>query len=290
MNSIFKTAIWMSGAIVSFSAMAVAGRMVSAALDTFEIMMYRSLIGVIIIICIITATRRWEQISRRHLGLHVIRNIAHFTGQNLWFFALTIIPLTQVFALEFTSPLWVLLLSPLLLKERLTRIRVLAAIIGFVGILIVTRPTPDTINIGLIAAAIAAIGFALTAIFTKRLTKSEAPICILFYLVTMQAVFGMLCAGFDGQIAVPDMAAAPWVLLIAIAGLFAHFCLINALAISPAIIVVPMDFVRLPVIAVIGMWLYFEPIDMFVVIGAVIIFAGNYLNIWAEMRHTHEPA
>lgn len=280
----------MSGAIVSFSAMAVAGRMVSAALDTFEIMMYRSLIGVIIIICIITATRRWEQISRRHLGLHVIRNIAHFTGQNLWFFALTIIPLTQVFALEFTSPLWVLLLSPLLLKERLTRIRVLAAIIGFVGILIVTRPTPDTINIGLIAAAIAAIGFALTAIFTKRLTKSEAPICILFYLVTMQAVFGMLCAGFDGQIAVPDMAAAPWVLLIAIAGLFAHFCLINALAISPAIIVVPMDFVRLPVIAVIGMWLYFEPIDMFVVIGAVIIFAGNYLNIWAEMRHTHEPA
>ena len=121
----FKAALWMTGTIVSFSSMAVAGREVSYALDTFEIMMYRSLIGLLIVAVVLTVTGRWQVVRHRLIGQHVIRNLAHFTGQNLWLFAVTAIPLAQVFALEFTSPLWVLILSPLLLGERLTRNRAL---------------------------------------------------------------------------------------------------------------------------------------------------------------------
>jgi drug/metabolite transporter (DMT)-like permease len=235
-----RAALWMIGAIASFTAMAVAGRAVSFELDTFEIMMYRSFIGMIIVISVAGITGHLGDITRRHMGAHTIRNIAHFAGQNLWFFALTVIPLAQVFALEFTSPIWVLVLSPFVLGERMTQTRALAALLGFAG--------------------------------------------ILFYLTVMQAVFGVLAAGYDGDIALPSATTAPWLLLIGCAGLLAHFCLTTALSLAPATVVVPIDFARLPVIAVIGWAAYAEALDVWVFVGALLIFAGNYFNIWTETR------
>jgi drug/metabolite transporter (DMT)-like permease len=129
-----RAALWMLGAVASFSSMAVAGRAVSLDHDTFEIMLYRSIVGFLIVMIVARATGHLAEVRRDRLGLHALRNLSHFTGQNLWFLAITLIPLAQVFALEFTSPLWVLVLSPLVLGERMTRIRVLAATLGFVGI------------------------------------------------------------------------------------------------------------------------------------------------------------
>jgi drug/metabolite transporter (DMT)-like permease len=82
------------------------------------------------------------------------RNVIHFAGQNLWFYALTVLPLAQVFALEFTSPLWVILLAPLFLGERLTARALLAGLIGFAGVLVVARPDFGNLHPGLIAAAL----------------------------------------------------------------------------------------------------------------------------------------
>ncbi|MCG7860264.1 hypothetical protein MD537_25005, partial [Flavihumibacter sediminis] len=87
---------------------------------------------------------------------------------------------------------------------------------------------------GLIAAALAAIGFATTAVLTRRLTRHETILGILFWLTTMQAAFGFACAGWDGDLALPDAATAPWLLLIGCAGLLAHFCLTTALSLAPA--------------------------------------------------------
>ena len=284
LSTTLKAVTYMSGAIVSFSAMAVAGRAISFELDTFEIMLFRSLVGFMTVLTIGYFAGSLKQITRRHMGLHLMRNVSHFTGQNLWFFAITAAPLAQVFALEFTSPLWVLMFSPLLLGERLTRMRVVAALMGFIGILIVTRPTGDSLNFGVITAALSAIGFAGSAIFTKKLTRSETITCILFYLTAMQAVFGLICAGYDGDIAIPSIASLPWLVLIAFAGLLAHFCLTTALSLAPATVVMPVDFIRLPVIATVGMLFYAEAIDVWVFVGAAIIFAGNYMNIWSETR------
>ncbi len=284
LSTTLKAVTYMSGAIVSFSAMAVAGRAISFELDTFEIMLFRSLVGFMTVLTIGYFAGSLKQITRRHMGLHLMRNVSHFTGQNLWFFAITAAPLAQVFALEFTSPLWVLMFSPLLLGERLTRMRVVAALMGFIGILIVTRPTGDSLNIGVITAALSAIGFAGSAIFTKKLTRSETITCILFYLTAMQAIFGLICAGYDGDIAIPSIASLPWLVLIAFAGLLAHFCLTTALSLAPATVVMPVDFIRLPVIATVGMLFYAEAIDVWVFVGAAIIFAGNYMNIWSETR------
>lgn len=274
----------MIGAIVSFTSMAIAGRAVSLDLDTFEIMMYRSLIGIVIVVSIASVVGTLHEVRTRKLGLHFVRNLSHFAGQNLWFYSITVIPLAQVFALEFTSPLWVMLLAPLVLGERLTRSQAIAAIIGFVGILVVTRPSPETFEIGLLTAALAAIGFAGSAVFTRKLTRTETITCILFYLTVMQAGMGIAFAGFDGDIALPTTANMPWVIVIAIAGLVAHFCMTIALSLAPATIVMPIDFTRLPVIAVVGMLLYAEPLDPYVLIGAVLIFGANYYNIWSSTR------
>lgn len=279
-----RACLWMIGAIVSFTSMAVAGRAVSLELDTFEIMMYRSLIGIVIVVVIASAAGTLREVRAQKLGLHFIRNVSHFAGQNLWFYSITVIPLAQVFALEFTSPLWVMLLAPFVLGERLTKSQAIAAVIGFIGILVVTRPSPETFHIGLITAALAAIGFAGSAVFTRKLTRTETITCILFYLTVMQAVLGLGFAGFDGDIAFPTATNLPWVIVIAVAGLVAHFCLTTALSLAPATIVMPIDFTRLPVIAVVGMLLYAEPLDPFVLIGAALIFGANYYNIWSSTR------
>ena len=282
MSPTLKAALWMGGSISSFSAMAVAGRELAGVYDTFEIMMYRSVVGVLVVVSLALLTGKWRQINTRNFSLQICRNLAHFTGQNLWFYAVTVIPLAQVFALEFTSPLWVIVLSPLILGERLTRIRALAAVLGFIGILVVARPTIEGINAGVITAAASAIFFALTIMFTKRLTRTQTITTILFYLTVTQLVFGLVMAGYDGDIAVPTLTHAPLLLLIGVAGLVAHYCLTTALSIAPATVVVPIDFIRLPVIAIIGMLVYAEALDIWVFVGAAIIFAGNYINLWVE--------
>jgi drug/metabolite transporter (DMT)-like permease len=279
MSTTLQAALWMIGAIVAFTTMAIGGRSVSAELDTFELMLYRSVIGFVIVVGIAWYAGTIADIRARRLRLHLVRNVCHSTGQNLWFFAITVVPLAQVFALEFTTPIWVLLLSPLILQERLTKIGVLAALIGFVGILIVARPDPANISPGLAAAAGCAVFFALNAIFTRKLTRTESITSILFFLTASQSVFALICAGYDGDIAWPSLALWPWVVVISVAGLVAHYCLTKALSIAPASTVMPMDFVRLPTIAVVGMLLYDEPLELAIFLGAALIFAGNYINI-----------
>lgn len=279
-----KAALWMVGAIASFSSMAVAGRELSVTHDTFEIMFFRSLVGICVVAAVLTLTRKWHQVSTERLGLHGIRNVLHFTGQNLWFYAVGVIPLAQVFALEFTQPIWVILLSPLLLKERLTAMRLTSALIGFAGILIVTRPGAVPLNLGMATAAASAIFFALTTITTKSLTRFASIGCIMFWLTVMQAGLGLIAAGLDGQIAWPTAATAPYLLLVGLAGLLAHYCLTKALAIAPATVVVPFDFARLPTIAIVGMILYNEPLDHWTLLGALVIFSGIFLNVHSENR------
>lgn len=277
-----KAVFYMTGAIASFVAMAVAGRAVSFQLDTFEIMLFRSFIGFLLVLGFILVRGEGKNISRRHMGVHVVRNLFHFSGQNLWFFALTVIPLAQVFALEFTTPLWILILSPLILGERLNRKKISVGLIGFGGALLVAQPAMSGLSLGVISAALAAVGFAGSIVLTKKLTQSETILTVLFYMTLFQLGFGIICAGYDGDIALPSAQNLPWVILIACAGLAAHFSLTAALSLAPATLIAPIDFIRLPAIVVIGFVFYSEPVDALVILGAGIIFAANYVNILGE--------
>ena len=283
-STTIQAAIWMTGTIVSFSAMAVSGREISFELDTFEIMMYRSIIGLIIVLLLAKLFKTHREISTQNLSLHFYRNLSHFTGQNLWFYALTLIPFAQLFAFEFSVPLWVMLAAPFLLGERLTNIRIISILVGFIGILIVTRPWLAGLAPGIIPAALCAIGFACSVIFTKQLTQKVSITCILFWLTSMQLLMAVICAGYDGDISLPSSSNFIWIIIIGIGGLLAHFCITKALQLAPATVVTPIDFCRLPVIAAIGYVFYNEALDIFIIGGAMIIFIANYINIWSETK------
>lgn len=277
-------ALWMGGSILSFTLMAIAGRAVAGVHDTFEIMTWRSALGFVLVVGVAGALGRVREVRRDRLGSHVIRNLFHFGGQNLWFWSLTMIPLAQVFALEFTSPIWVILLSPLVLGERLTRPRLISAGMGFAGVLLVARPDFAHLNAGVAAAAGSAICFAATALMTKRLTRGESIVSILFWLTLMQFALGLSFASLDGHVTLPTAQTLPWLALIGICGVAAHLCLTTALSLAPASFVLPIDFIRLPVIVIVGMALYDEPVDVLVLAGAAVIFCGNWINIRAETR------
>lgn len=278
-----RAALWMLGSIGAFSAMAVAGRQIGGVHDSFEIMTIRSAVGIPLVLAFAAQTGQLRQIKADRLGGHLLRNMIHFTGQNLWFWALTLIPLAQLFAIEFTSPIWVILLSPLLLGEKLSTQRAVAAAIGFVGILIVARPDMQEINYGLLAAAGAAICFAATTIATKRLTRGQSIITIMFWLTVTQFCFGLIATFYDGHVTWPTPATMPWLVLIGFCGVIAHYSLTSALSLAPASYVVPIDFLRLPLIAIVAAILYSEPLDPYVLGGGGVIFLGIWINIRAEI-------
>jgi len=278
-NQPLKAALWMTGSIASFTLMAVAGRAVQAELNTFELMFWRSLIGLVIVATVVSLSPRGlRQVVSRVPGLHLARNLVHFTGQNMWFYGLMVIPMAQLVALEFTLPIWVVLLAPLLLGEALTRRKLLVALVGFAGVLLIAQPGIQPLNSGHLAGILAALGFALNIMLTKRIMRYDGVLCVLFWMTLLQTLFGFglsLIGGFTW----PSLALMPWLIVVGLTGLTAHYALTSALGLAPASVVAPMEFARLPIIAMVGFWLYAETLDPLVFIGAAVIFSANYLNL-----------
>lgn len=263
--------------------MAVAGREAGEILPTADLLVWRSLLGLAVVSLIVRRSAGgFQQLRTGQARLHVARNLFHFAGQYCWYSAIVMIPLAQVFALEFTAPIWMLLAAPFVLGERFTVAKAAAGIIGFIGVLIVVRPFDGQIalslNAGQILALGAAIAFAGNLLITKRLSATETSLCILFYMTLMQAPIGMFMSGGLPMVP-PDLHTGLWVLILSLAALSAHFCLAEAFRHADATIVAPMDFARLPLIAIVGMIVYGEPFDLYVLIGGVLIFFVNYIQL-----------
>ena len=274
-----KAAFWMCGAIASFTLMAVAGRAVQLELTSFQLMFWRSLIGFAIILMLVwRSAPGLAQIRTRHPGLHLARNAIHFTGQNLWFYGIAAIPLAQLVALEFTSPIWVALLAPLVLGETMTRRKLGLALLGFSGVLLVAQPGLQPLGPGHLAGILCAVSFALNVLLTKRLMRHDNVMCVLFWMTALQALFG-LALSFIGGFTWPSPSLVPWLLVVGVTGLTAHYSLTSALSLAPASTVAPMEFARLPIIALVGMAVYSEALDPLVFLGAMVIFSANYMNI-----------
>jgi len=258
----------MTGTLVSFVGMAIGGRELSLELDTFQILFFRSLIG-LLILCLVLFNKGWHFAKTRHFPLHLLRNVSHFGGQFGWFYGIAYLPLSEVFAIEFTLPVWTAILATLILKEQMTLPRFFAVVFGILGMLVILRPGMGVLNpISLIVLA-SAVCFGLSHTLTRRIVWFDHPITILFYMTLIQLPFGFFLSINDWN-------------SVGITALTAHYCMARAFAIADATIVVPLDFLRLPLIAVIGYLFYNEMLDMFVLIGAFIMLFGNFINIRAE--------
>jgi len=278
-NHAVIAAIWMSGTLVSFMAMAIGGRELSAQLSTFQILFFRSIIG-LLIVGFLLWHGNWRQILTKHLRIHILRNISHFGGQFGWFYGIAFIPLAVVFALEFTVPVWTAVLATILLREQITGARVTAIIFGVAGVILILRPGLAVISPASLAVLGSAFGYALSHTLTRRLALVDTPLTILFYMTVIQLPLGCFTSIFDWT--TPTLEMLPWIIVVGAAALSGHYCMARALAIADAIVVVPMDFLRLPLIAAVGFLFYGENLDWFVLAGGVVMFTGNFLNIQAE--------
>jgi len=276
-----SAALWMSGTLVSFMAMAIGGRQLSAHLNTFQILFFRSAIGLLIIGFLLWRSN-WKQVFTKHLRIHLLRNLAHFGGQFGWFYGIAFIPLAEVFALEFTVPVWTAVLATVLLGEQLNRPRVTAIAFGVVGVILILRPGLAVINTASLAVLGSALGYALSHTLTRRLALVDTPLTILFYMTLIQLPLGFVTSIFDWI--TPSAALWPWIMIVGVAALSGHYCMARALALADAIFVVPLDFLRLPLIAAVGFGFYGEPLDWLVLAGGALMFAGNLINIRAEKR------
>lgn len=286
----FKAIAWMIGALTSFAAMAVSVRELTGEMHAFQMLFIRSGLGVLILLPLITRSRRggWGQIRQQFLPGHALRNVIHFTGQVLWIIGIGLLPLATVSAIEFTSPLWGGLLAVLFLGERLNHGRIIAFALGFVGILVIVRPGLIEVSDGILIMLACAFFFGATGAVTKWLTRQETALAIIFYMVLMQTVFGAVASIFVWQPLYVDH--APWLLLMAVTGLSAHFCLTSALSQADATFIMPLEFLRLPVVAVVGFLLYAEPFELITLLGALIIFSGNYVSLSYETRRGRQPS
>ncbi len=269
----------MVGALLSFSAMAIGGRELTAQVGIFEILVFRSAVGLLIISALLSRSG-WSKISGRRFGWHLTRSIAHYAGQYGWFYGIALIPLAEVFALEFTSPVWVAILAAPLLHERMTPSRWLAVGLGIVGMLIILRPGLAVIQPAALAVLGAAACFALTFILTRKLALVESPLAILFYMNAIQLPLALAPA--MAHWVTPSPVLWLWALVIGIAGLTSNYCLARAMALADATVVGPMDFLRLPLIAVVGLVFYGEQLDWLVLGGAAVMFCGILTSIRAE--------
>ncbi len=273
----------MSGTLLSFMAMAIGGRELSAQLSTFQILFFRSIIGLLIVGFFLWCSN-WRQIFSKHLRVHVLRNISHFGGQFGWFYGIAFIPLAEVFALEFTVPVWTAVLATLLLREQLTRARIAAIVFGVLGVFLILRPGLSVISFASLAVLGGAFCYALSHTLTRKLAQADSPLTILFFMTVVQLPLGFATSIFDWT--TPTLVMLPWIIVVGVAALSGHYCMARALTLADAVVVVPLDFLRLPLIAAVGFLFYGESLDWFVLVGGAVMFSGNLLNIQAEKKRT----
>lgn len=282
--SITRAAAWMLGVLLSFVLMAIAARELAGDLHTFQILFIRSVIG-ILLLSVLVARQGWHRLRTDRLGLHLLRNCSHFAGQFGWFYAVGFIPLSVVFAIEMTTPLWTAFFASLLLAEKLTASRLLAIFTGLVGVVIILRPGMGVMHPAALAVVVAAIMYGMTHTTTKKLSGTESSLTILFYMMLMQFVMALIPAGLVWE--QPRLEHTPWLLLIGVAGISAHYCLIRALLHADATVVIPMDFLRLPMVTIAGYLLYDEQLDHFLILGATLVLVGLLINLFAEKKVTN---
>jgi drug/metabolite transporter (DMT)-like permease len=276
-QSNLKAAFWMTGSLTAILLMAISGREASRELDVFQIMEMRSVIGLAMLYPLIRSSGGFRAMKTARIWQHLGRNTAHYAGQFAWLQALSLIPLAQVIAIEFTTPAWTAVMAVAFLGERLNIWRVLTIALGMIGVIIIVRPGIGAVEAGQLIVLGAALTFGISFTMVKSLTRTDSVVKIIFWMLIIQSAIGLLPAIYIWHW--PSLHIMPWVVIIAFTGTFSHFCMAKALQYADATVVIPMDFLRVPLTAVLGWLIYSERIDVFTALGAALILSGNLLNL-----------
>jgi drug/metabolite transporter (DMT)-like permease len=280
--SLSKAVLWMGGWLALMVTIAVAGREAAGELDVFQVMLVRSIIGFALLYPLVHKAGGFAAMRTARPLQHIGRNLVHYAAQYGWFLALTLIPLAQVVALEFTMPIWTAILAVAFLGENMNVWKKCAVALGLAGVAIIVRPGMSAVDFGQVVALLAAVGFAVSVTMVKSLTRTEEVTVIIFWMLIIQSAIGLVPALLVWRW--PPAEIWSWLVLIAFCGTFSHYCMARAMVHADATVVVPMDFLRVPLTAVAGWLVYSETLDALTVTGTMVILFGNLLNLKRSAR------
>ena len=227
--------------------------------------------------------KQTQLMTTQTIKLHIIRNGFHFLGQFGWFIGIALLPLSQVFALEFTAPIWTLLIASLVLNETLNKKKLLSLMLAILGVAIIVKPGSELFNPVSLIVLGAAFGYAVSYVSTKALTSTEHILTILFFMNLLQLPMSLPLSVYYWV--TPNTIQLFWLLAIGVTALTAHFCLTKAMQIADVSQVVMMDFLRLPLIIIVGVMLYQEAFEVSVLVGAGLMLLANLINVAKRQRN-----
>lgn len=214
--------------------------------------------------------------------LYTMRGLAHGIAVMLWFYAMARIPVAEVTALGYTSPIFVTIGAALFLGEKLRARRIIAVLIGLVGVLIILRPGFQEIGPGQLAQLAAAPLFAASFIFAKLLTNDAPPGEIVAMLSVGCTVVLLPFAIAEWRN--PTLEEFLWLTATAICATMGHYTLTKAYQCAPITVTQPVTFLQIVWATILGVVMFGEPADIFIVVGAAVIVASAWYIAQREMQ------
>ncbi len=286
MPAAIRGGLWMSVAMFCFASMDGMLRHITTELHPFQTVFLRSIFGLFFLSPWLLRTGLEGLKTQRPL-LHVARGFSSVFGFTLWVVALSLIPLAEATALSFSMPIFATLGGVLILREKATWARWIAVIVGFIGVLVIIRPGIAIVHIGALVTLLAACGFAASALITRKLSATEAPFTVVFFVSLFMSVVTLamsLPVWQSPSFEILGVAAASGAL-----GTIAQLCLVRAYGAADVSVIVPFDFVRLIFVTIIGFLVFAQIPDTWTWIGAILIVGGNTIAAHREGRAERVP-
>ena len=272
MNSHARAALLMLGGTILFALMAVAVRLASSTLHTFEVAFFRNFFGLIATLPLLI--RHGPGLLKTdRLPRYVFRSVIGVLGMFCGFWAIGNLPLAQAIALSYSTPLFVTVAAVWWLGEHVRARRWIAVTIGFIGMLVIVRPGTEGFTVGSLIAVLAAVLSAAVAIQIKQLSRTEPADRIVLWTTLLWVPMSLGPALFVWEW--PSGIAWLWVIASGVLGTSAHLLWTRAIKLGDVSALTPISFVQLVVVAVFGYLLFDERLDRWTVLGAAIIFIAN---------------
>ena len=278
-------AVYMMLAAVSWTVMLIRVRSLGDAYSTFEVLFVRNLVTVAFITPLLVRGGGGMFRTSR-MPQHCTRVAFAYIGILGLFYGLLHIPVADVVALSFTQPLFIAVLAAILLGEAVGIVRWRAVAIGFAGVVVILRPGFEEIGFATLAALASAAAYGASNICIKRLMTTDTPVQSTLYVNLLMLPLSALPAAFVW------VTPGPWDALamigVGLGGMGGIYFVSRAYAAADASAVVPYDFLRLPLSAGAAWLLFGETSDIWMLLGAAIIFASSYALVRMERREAKD--
>lgn len=279
MPAAVRGGLWMISASFFFTAMGALGRHVAADIHPIEVTFFRTLFGLLFLLPWLL---RGVRLRTRRFALHATRAAVVVVALVSWFTVLTLMPLAEVMAIGFTIPLFATAGAALFLKERVGLRRWSAVLVGFVGTLIILRPGAGMLTLPALFALGNAALIAFSSLAVKSLSRTEDADTIVFYMTGLMTVLSLPPALFVWSTPAPS--AWGWLAALGLVGTLAQMSFVRAFRAADASVVLPFDYFKLLVAAIIGYVFFSEVPDLATWIGGTIIFGATLYTTQREAR------